>query len=1371
MKQWVLDAYQDAPEDQKQNAIKKHFIAVSTAKNLVEDFGIDSANMFGFWDWVGGRYSMWSAVGLSMATFIGFDNFLEFLEGGREADEHFRSQPFKKNIPVLKALLNVWYGNFKGAQVFAILPYDQYLDLFPDFSQQFFMESNGKRVDRNGNPVDYSTGLSVLGRAGTNGQHSFYQLLHQLMDGMILPADFIGVLKSHNDLPGHHDKLFANYVAQTEALAFGLTKEEVLAILAGDSKYADMDEEFVNWLAEHKTFTGNKPTTSILIDQVTPRTLGNFVAIYEHQIFTEGILWDIFSFDQMGVEEGKRVAVKKVLPSMHDPEELPGSGLSPSGQYAVRRFVEANTIDEGDGLVVPGSEAPVQLSSPITADELISKYKNDPNFSTFDLSELKAVSAEDRLPPAELDAARGTFKAYDIRGNDKSWWSNLKNLLTKFSKDYIRDMQKKYPLQITPNVLTWQGRALGSLPVLSSDHGRAVGLQKGDIFLVARDNGPTSDSVSRDFIQGLLDTGVNVVYVDVVNSGALYSLIKKLGAKGGAYITRSHTEIGINGIKPNIDGITLFGDMIQAMIPAIETGVYRQVSAAERGKLLEFDSLWDVDANKPFLGTEAEKTGKNLVPIREHMFDLYAESIRKMFGGLKDAPIKVTVNFNGGSATSQRADGSKYYPALFSDVLGTAYNNPNLSEEDAAIFREDGDSWNERGPLADPSQKNELKAVIAYSQAHPDEIILNFDLDVDRIGIVWGGRAYLGDEIFSPIVEYMLSIDPTYKKYLPTILYDSRMNARVRTFIAELGGTDILADKGHSIVKANMDVLMKRIADMEGKTVEQFMQDHPVFVMVQPEYSLHMFMTDDTGSPFDDALRFSLFWLKAFSEIREKHGNPNLTLEEYLDNLGLYDQLREQRTFVEDVDGKYRNDLKGKIVDGVAEKILAWGEGRDDFQYFESAKAFNDFKHVSKGTLKPYTLVFLPGSSVYHFYLPDGEFFFGISNTAAKIAFGTQSPTEEGNKKLALSATALIKLISNEVGKNAGTELKPINNKETADLYNMFGLDSAAAVENLGVSKYGSAEAAVEAMTTPVASSPVGLNVVSLTGWVKDYLDGNGLLALKDTLEVRQDPKVPGRFFVIIKSESIEDIKKSGLVQELSQYGITLKLNNESVEKNAITYTASIANPASKKLEESSSPSSISNIIPLEKIREYINKEVSVYTIDDKVVRGLVGQKSSPDNEIWIFTMGDDTDGTGYAYKPNEITLIVEGLESSSTYGYFDAPVAETTSSPIGTEQVGGINLDPTLMNLQIKRDGNGIPLPVSQQPIQTMNIEGFYPVIINIMPAPPLPMQMGEASDDNVTDDGEGALSLNTAPSQLPGKGNERNDGFQPKTLAYLKD
>ncbi len=293
--------------------VKKHFVAISTNQKEVEKFGIDPANMFGFWDWVGGRYSLWSAIGLSIACTIGYENFEQLLLGAHEMDNHFRSTPFEKNIPVILALLGIWYNNFYGAESQAILPYDQYLHRFAAYFQQGDMESNGKYIDRNGNKVDYQTGPIIWGEPGTNGQHAFYQLIHQ--GTKLIPADFIAPAISHNPLGEHHKMLLSNFFAQTEALMNGKTREEVDAELTGKSK------EEIEKIAPFKVFEGNRPTNSILVKKITPKTLGSLIAMYEHKIYVQGIIWNVFSFDQWGVELGKQLA-NKIYPELTDSEPI-----------------------------------------------------------------------------------------------------------------------------------------------------------------------------------------------------------------------------------------------------------------------------------------------------------------------------------------------------------------------------------------------------------------------------------------------------------------------------------------------------------------------------------------------------------------------------------------------------------------------------------------------------------------------------------------------------------------------------------------------------------------------------------------------------------------------------------------------------------------------------------------------------------------------------------------------------------------------------------------------------------------------------------------------------------------------------------------
>ncbi|MEZ8169531.1 glucose-6-phosphate isomerase [Vibrio tasmaniensis 1F-187] len=304
--------------------VAKHFAALSTNAASVAEFGIDTDNMFEFWDWVGGRYSLWSAIGLSISLSIGFDNFAELLDGAHEMDNHFASTEFESNIPVILALIGVWYNNFHGAESEAILPYDQYMHRFAAYFQQGNMESNGKFVDREGNPVEYQTGPIIWGEPGTNGQHAFYQLIHQ--GTKLIPSDFIAPAISHNPASDHHQKLMSNFFAQTEALAFGKTKETVEAEFLAAGKTTEEVAELVPF----KVFEGNRPTNSILVKQINPRSLGNLIAMYEHKIFVQGVIWNIFSFDQWGVELGKQLA-NQILPELADDAQVTSHDSSTNG--------------------------------------------------------------------------------------------------------------------------------------------------------------------------------------------------------------------------------------------------------------------------------------------------------------------------------------------------------------------------------------------------------------------------------------------------------------------------------------------------------------------------------------------------------------------------------------------------------------------------------------------------------------------------------------------------------------------------------------------------------------------------------------------------------------------------------------------------------------------------------------------------------------------------------------------------------------------------------------------------------------------------------------------------------------------------------
>ncbi len=304
--------------------VARHFVAVSTNRDAVTAFGISPENMFAFWDWVGGRYSLWSSIGLSIVCTIGYDNFVKMLEGAHAMDKHFRDTPYERNIPVILAIIGIWYNNFFNAASEAILPYDQYLHRFAAYFQQANMESNGKSVDRSGQPVGYQTGPIIWGEPGTNGQHAFYQLIHQ--GTKLIPCDFIAPVASHNNLSDHHEKLLSNFFAQTEALMLGKTAEQVEAELGNTG----MSPDDIAFHTPFRVFDGNRPSNTILFHQLTPRTLGSLIAMYEHKIFVQGVIWNIFSFDQWGVELGK-VLAKKILPELEDGSPIDTHDVSTNG--------------------------------------------------------------------------------------------------------------------------------------------------------------------------------------------------------------------------------------------------------------------------------------------------------------------------------------------------------------------------------------------------------------------------------------------------------------------------------------------------------------------------------------------------------------------------------------------------------------------------------------------------------------------------------------------------------------------------------------------------------------------------------------------------------------------------------------------------------------------------------------------------------------------------------------------------------------------------------------------------------------------------------------------------------------------------------
>jgi glucose-6-phosphate isomerase len=317
-KQWFLNMTNN------QGDVAKHFVAVSTNEDAVKAFGIAAENMFVFWDWVGGRYSLWSSIGLSIVCTIGYDNFIQLLEGAHAMDNHFKDTEIENNIPVTLALIGIWYNNFFNAASEALLPYDQYLYRFAAYFQQGNMESNGKSTDRNGNKIDYQTGPIIWGEPGTNGQHAFYQLIHQ--GTKLIPCDFLAPANSHNKISDHHQKLLSNFFAQTEALMMGKSEDEVVAEL----KKSGMTEDEIEFHKAFRVFEGNRPSNSILFKQLTPHMLGILIAMYEHKIFVQGVIWNIFSFDQWGVELGKILA-KKILPELNGNDQIQSHDASTNG--------------------------------------------------------------------------------------------------------------------------------------------------------------------------------------------------------------------------------------------------------------------------------------------------------------------------------------------------------------------------------------------------------------------------------------------------------------------------------------------------------------------------------------------------------------------------------------------------------------------------------------------------------------------------------------------------------------------------------------------------------------------------------------------------------------------------------------------------------------------------------------------------------------------------------------------------------------------------------------------------------------------------------------------------------------------------------
>ncbi|PIQ87052.1 MAG: hypothetical protein COV74_02610, partial [Candidatus Omnitrophica bacterium CG11_big_fil_rev_8_21_14_0_20_45_26] len=595
--------------------------------------------------------------------------------------------------------------------------------------------------------------------------------------------------------------------------------------------------------------------------------------------------------------------------------------------------------------------------------------------------------------PTSRSELRAVVKDESILTWQSKHGKSLEQILNKFVKEYdFRGFDgaddQNFPQEVDETLLRWIGRALGTVEFYSRRHDQKVGLKTGDTFVIAGDNGPSTQSFKAALIAGLRDTGVNVIDLGVAVSGELYKSIGNLGAQGGLYVTRSHVEVGTNGAKPNIGGITLYGEMLQA--------VKAQILSAEYEKADQEGSLDDSQTT------------------RDRARQMYLDSLRAKYGNLaqtlKVSHMKVAFNLNAGSAAE--------YVEFFRELFGP----------DITLLKSQGDPWARQG-LADPSRKD-AKAlshpdanIVDYSRNHPDLLILNFDLDVDRVSLLQAGELYLGDDMSYPIIEYKLTLDP-YGDFSKIFYRDARMNAGMGQAIAHFGGLSGVHPKGHSKVKATMDLIMRGLAEKEGvKSVQDFQAKYPGFNLVQFEYSLHLFINS-----FDDALDFAFYWLQVFAAIKKKH-LQNWSYAEYLTHLktdeGIipYFQLKEQRMPMSD-------DAKTLVMDTMRDRMINYFTGRGDFTYFENWENYN----AGLGQAIPTTYTLVNEEGVYHLITPVGEIFWGQSNTSPKVAFGTQSQDEKTNRLLAgLTAALLI-----HVRRTLVPDEPQINPLETKSLYEMW---------------------------------------------------------------------------------------------------------------------------------------------------------------------------------------------------------------------------------------------------------------------------------------------------------------------------------------------
>ncbi|MBF0532385.1 MAG: hypothetical protein HQL23_04725 [Candidatus Omnitrophica bacterium] len=938
------------------------------------------------------------------------------------------------------------------------------------------------------------------------------------------------------------------------------------------------------------------------------------------------------------------------------------------------------------------------------------------------------------------------IKEYDIRGLDGG--------------DDV-----KFPQQIDERGWRWFGRGLASIPFTSAAHdGQTVGLDPGDFFLIAGDNGPSTGGLPEQVIdeagnlvpnkdifdatgkrlpnvkaavaEGLMDTGVHVIDLGIVGAGALYGTIdglladlkkdpeafrQKLAdagiilsdemfanlkkAKGGLYITRSHVEVGTNGIKPNIDGITLYAEMLQALKPFILRGVYRDIEqlGGQRGKLIQDPVVREAALNIYEAGLKQQF--KELRASLDALDQLGREQAQRE--GKKYQPRMIVVNFSGGSlAETRRASGEQFYVKLMQDILG-----PHLKP----ILRRESDPWNRNGGLADPTREDALgdkkMNVIKISKENPQDLILNFDLDADRISILEDGQLFLGDEEFYPVIEYLLTLDKyqqIYREEVP-IYFDSRMKSELAALVRKVGGIAKIHPKGHSKVKATIDrefkKLINRWAAKTGQpaTKEAFLAAHPDFQIVQAEYSLHMFMTDNRGNAFDDAVRFGFFWLHAFTQLQLAR-QKTMTLAGYVqgwkegpNGIAPSHQVKEQRTSVaftaQGEDGQTKlvpvgNDIKMGLIYRMTDKVRDHFKDRGaEFEYVEDW-------HDYTGNNKRFTLVNVEG--VYHLFVIDpatkkllGEVFWGWSNTSNKVAFGTQSFSPEINKQIAEATVALLVHSRDEIGKEFKKNLIPIEDKETGALRDVFGLPNAVAIEQQATTKLPDAAAAIHQLETLNEKSKAAHSTSSPA-----------------------DNMISDR--VIDRGERQWVIKENG-----GELGMLKARFFRDSDVTSVSYVSG---------ENTSGPKIIPGDHSNDDWRQLLEVAHSASSPADSRTYDLGGgiylevHYYPGSNETQVIHSGKGRPGEkGYVPPANRI------FSGNLTNFPVSALERLISSSPAtAASEVGGINFDSSLVNWQIKRDPNGVPMPLNQQPIPMMKIKGFLPVFLKWISVPSLPAFLG---------------------------------------------